>query len=160
MPSEITPFQEYEVDGVGTVLEPLGEPGYRVRLLSGHVTGFAAQSGDPSEANAAADIAYALANPPVQAPTQQEIFDAQLALGYLDAPSGIKLKTIQRAQNRFTSMVTAIELALSVGAKQLTDEETIWDFADEPHVLPIANFRVLMLRYAAHCKAVHAEYSP
>ena len=57
-------FIEYEVPGVGTVIDPQGEPGYRVRLPNGAVTAFPAHSGDPCEANAAADIAHAIANPP------------------------------------------------------------------------------------------------
>ncbi len=57
-------FVEYEVEGVGTVIAPEGEPGYRVRLPSGAVTAFPAVSGEPCEANAAADIAHAIANPP------------------------------------------------------------------------------------------------
>ena len=60
-----TPFEEYEVAGVGIVIAPQGEPGYRVRLPDGQVTAFPAVSGDPSPANAASDIAHALANPPV-----------------------------------------------------------------------------------------------
>lgn len=63
MSTEPTPFAEYEVEGVGTVIDPQGEPGYRVRLPDGRVTGFPAASGDPSEANAAADIAAAIADP-------------------------------------------------------------------------------------------------
>lgn len=58
------PFQEYELPGVGTVIDPQGEPGYRVRLPSGEVTAYPAASGEPSPANAAADIAHAIANPP------------------------------------------------------------------------------------------------
>ncbi len=58
------PFVEYEVVGVGTVLDPEGEPGYRVRLPDGRVTAYPARSGDPCESNAAADIAYAIENPP------------------------------------------------------------------------------------------------
>lgn len=57
-------FVEYEVEGVGIVIAPEGEPGYRVRLPDGRVTAYPALSGEPSEANAAADIAHALANPP------------------------------------------------------------------------------------------------
>jgi hypothetical protein len=62
--SEPTEFQEYEVPGIGTVIDPAGEPGYRVRLPDGQVTAFPAFSGQPSPENAAADIAAAIANPP------------------------------------------------------------------------------------------------
>jgi hypothetical protein len=61
-----TPAFPYTVEVAGItyeVLAPEGEPGYRVRLPDGGVTAFFAHSGDPSPDNAAADIAYALANP-------------------------------------------------------------------------------------------------
>jgi len=64
MSDEQTPFAEYELPGIGTVIDPAGEPGYRVRLPDGQVTAYPAHSGAPSEANAPADIAHALANPP------------------------------------------------------------------------------------------------
>ena len=61
-------FPEYSVTVAGlgtvTVIDPEGEPGSRVRLPNGAVTAFPAHSGDPCEANAAADIAWAIANPP------------------------------------------------------------------------------------------------
>lgn len=61
-------WPEYSVTveplGPVTVIDPEGEPGYRVRLADGRVTAFPAHSGDPSEANAAADIAHAIAHPP------------------------------------------------------------------------------------------------
>jgi hypothetical protein len=72
-------FVEYDVPGVGTVIAPEGEPGYRVRLPSGAVTAFPAHSGEPSEANAAADIAHALANPP-PAPVPQSISRSEFVI--------------------------------------------------------------------------------
>jgi len=72
-------FVEYEVEGVGTVIAPEGEPGYRVRLPSGAVTAFPALSGEPCEDNAAADIAHALANPP-PAPVPASVTRRQLFL--------------------------------------------------------------------------------
>jgi hypothetical protein len=72
-------FAEYEVPGVGTVIAPEGEPGYRVRLPSGAVTAFPALSGEPCEANAAADIAHAMANPPA-APVPSTVTRRQLFL--------------------------------------------------------------------------------
>lgn len=83
-----TPFLEYLVPGVGTVLAPEGEPGYRVRLLSGVVTSLPALSGFPSEANAAADIAHALANPPA-APVPASVTRRQLLVALFTA-TGVK----------------------------------------------------------------------
>jgi hypothetical protein len=68
LPEELPPaepaFTEYEVPGIGTVIDPQGEPGYRVRLPDGQVTAYPAANGTPCEANAAADIAAAIAIPP------------------------------------------------------------------------------------------------
>lgn len=81
-------FVEYEVPGVGTVIAPEGEPGYRVRLPDGRVTAYPAVSGAPSEANAAADIAYAIANPPA-APVPASVTRRQLLLALFRA-TGVK----------------------------------------------------------------------
>ena len=62
-------FNEYTVTVGGetfTVLDLAGENGYRVARRDGSVTAFPALSGDPCEANASADIAAAIANPPPQ----------------------------------------------------------------------------------------------
>jgi len=60
------PFAEYSLEipalGLVTVVDPEGEPGYRVRLPDGQVTAYPAASGEPCEENAAADIAAALAD--------------------------------------------------------------------------------------------------
>jgi hypothetical protein len=67
MNDEPAPFEEYTVEvpnlGTCTVIDPAGEPGYRYRLPDGQVSACSAASGDPCQANAAADIAYALAHP-------------------------------------------------------------------------------------------------
>ena len=65
--SHAAEFAEYKIAvatlGEITVIDPAGEPGYRVRLADGQVTAFAAHSGDPSADNAVADIEHALAHP-------------------------------------------------------------------------------------------------
>jgi hypothetical protein len=76
---EISAFAEYEVAGIGTVIAPEGEPGYRVRLPDGRVTAYPAASGEPCEANAAADIAAAIANSP-PAPVPAEISRAEFII--------------------------------------------------------------------------------
>lgn len=72
MNEDPTPFEEYAVDVAGlgtvTVIDPAGEPGYRYRLPDGQVSACAAASGDPCQANAPADIAYALAHPAAPEP--------------------------------------------------------------------------------------------
>lgn len=67
-PAELA-FLEYPVEGVGMVIDPEGEPGYRVRLPEGapyygQVTAYPAASGAPRPEHAAADIAAAIATPP------------------------------------------------------------------------------------------------
>lgn len=57
-------FNEYYVSGVGTIIDPEGEPGYRVRLENGAVTAYPSLSGEPSEEKAAFEISHAIENPP------------------------------------------------------------------------------------------------
>lgn len=56
-------FVPYEVAGLGTV-EGHDGADYLVRVPSGALHGYRSPSGTPSEALAAEEIAYALANPP------------------------------------------------------------------------------------------------
>lgn len=56
------PFPTYEVAGVGTVIAHDG-PHYIVRTLDGRVCGFRSNSGMPTEADAAADIANPAPDP-------------------------------------------------------------------------------------------------
>ena len=162
-------FQDYtvEVAGIGTctVIDPAGEPGYRVRLPDGapyfgQVTGCAAQSGEASPENAAADIAAELASPRTPPPSQAQIYAAQLAAGYTDEATGIKLKTTEQAQSKFTQGLVLIARALDAG--QLTDESTfsIWDFDNVEHVLTVADYRALILRYGLFCQQLFNVYAP
>lgn len=52
----IPPFPSYEVEGVGTVIAHEGA-NYIVKMLDGRTCGFRSNSGTPTEADAAADIA-------------------------------------------------------------------------------------------------------
>ena len=66
MPDEIElppPFVPYAIAGIGTVVAHTGDT-YEVRAPNGSVYGYRAHSGTPSTENAAADIAFAIANPP------------------------------------------------------------------------------------------------
>lgn len=154
------PFQEYDVPGIGTVIDPAGEPGYRVRLADGRVLGFPANSGTPSPANADADLAWAIAHPTPPVPTRQQVYEAQLAAGYLDSATGLKLKTTEYAQGKFTSQVALLNLALSAGACSPTTPQTIWDFAGQPHTLATSDLLALMLRYGVFCTQLFANYAP
>lgn len=84
----IPPFPAYEVAGVGTVIAHEGA-NYIARTEDGRVIGFAAQSGTPSEANAAADFAWAAAQPQAVAVpasvTQRQLRLQLLAIGVTDA---------------------------------------------------------------------------
>lgn len=154
------PFQEYEVPGVGTVIDPQGEPGYRVRLSDGRVTAYPAQSGDPSQANAATDIAYALANPAPMPLTDVQIYEQQQALGYEDATTGLKLKMTDRARSHFTSQVTLVQVALSAGIINTSTPQHLWDFNDAEQTLSTADFLALMLRYGVAWQTMFATYAP
>src|SRR5689334_21789860 len=72
------PFPVYEVEGIGTVIAHDGEC-YHVRTADGRVIGFRAANGNPSQANAAADIAAAIANPPPP-PVPQVISRAEFVI--------------------------------------------------------------------------------
>jgi hypothetical protein len=89
---EVPAFAEYEVAGVGTVIAPEGEPGYRVRLPGGQVTAYPAHSGEPCEANAAADIAWAIANPPPP-PTPVTVLTPLQILGRMAPEEEVALAT-------------------------------------------------------------------
>ena len=98
-----TPFEEYEVEGVGTVIAPEGEPGYRVRLPDGQVTAFAAVSGAPSSENAAADIAHALANPPAIVVIHKQ--SSRVVLDRLTAQERAALHTARQSSAELDSFV-------------------------------------------------------
>ena len=133
-----TPFEEYEVAGVGTVIDPQGEPGYRVRLPDGQVTAFPAVSGDPSPENAATDIAHAIANPPViptirkqsarvvlERLTTQEratLHTARQSSAELDAfvLKAVSEGAISEADPEFTAAVTALDAAGIIAANRWT----------------------------------------
>jgi hypothetical protein len=127
-------FVEYDVPGIGTVIDPQGEPGYRVRLPDGQVTAYPAASGDPCETNAAADLAHALAHPPAE-PVPQSVTRRQLLL-VLNA-SGVTRAAI-RAQlagneaaliefdeassfDRSHPLVAQLGASLGMGAEQIDD---------------------------------------
>jgi hypothetical protein len=156
---EVPAFAEYEVPGVGTVIDPQGEPGYRVRLPDGQVTAYPAASGNPSEANAASDIATAIATPP-QSLTDQQIYEAQLAPGFSDALTGVRLKCTDSAQSKFTRMLVLLDLAMAAGLMTDATEVEIWDYDDAPQTITVAAFHGLMLRYGVHCKALFDQFAP
>ena len=60
----IPPFPSYEVEGVGTVIAHEGA-NYIVKMLDGRTCGFRSNSGTPTEADAAADIANPAPEPVV-----------------------------------------------------------------------------------------------
>lgn len=107
------PFAEYSltIESLGpvTVIDPAGEPGYRVRLAAGRVTAFPAHSGSPSQANAAADIAHALANPaPPPVPpsvTRRQLLLALNAQGITRAEVRAQLEAIPDATAREAALI-------------------------------------------------------
>ncbi|WP_438482725.1 hypothetical protein [Oleiharenicola lentus] len=115
----------------------------------------------PNEANVESDIASA--QPPPLTPAQ--IYAAQLAVGFLDADTGVKLKTTERARSMFTSQATLIQLALGVlpleaRAPFLASPQQIWDFNDEEQTLSTADLIGLLLRYGQHWQTLFNQYAP
>jgi hypothetical protein len=101
--------------------------------------------------------------PPPPSPrvkTDAEIYADQLAAGYLDPVTGIKLKTTEGAQAKFTSQVTLLQVAIGAGALTTSSPTQLWDFDDNPHTLTVAQAFGLLLRYGLHCQTLFATYGP
>lgn len=115
------PFPEYGVAGVGTVIAH--ESGfYHVRHEDGRVCGYPALSGEPSEQNAAADIAAAIANPVL--PVAAQIQDARVVLSRLtNAETSAIFGSVDPVVIRIRSM------ALAVGAVSSADADAAAGFA-------------------------------
>jgi hypothetical protein len=92
--------------------------------------------------------------------TDEEIYAEHLALGYLDPVTGIKLKTVETAQTKFTSQFTLLSGALQVQAVFPNTPTQVWDFADQPHTLTVEQVLGLLLRYGFHCQTLFANYGP
>lgn len=107
-----------------------------------------------------ATLVAAIENPAAPVFTDEDLYAAALAPGYLDVPTGIRLKTVERAQAKFARMVTLIELALGAGAMTSSSDLVFFDFADQPQTLTVANFKALMLRYGVHCKGLFDDLAP
>jgi hypothetical protein len=97
--------------------------------------------------------------PPVQK-TDAEIYAEHLALGFTDPVTGIKLKTTEGAQAKFTSQATLLQVALGAGAITVASNTQVWDFNDSPHTLTVGAALGLLLRYGLHCQQLFADYGP
>lgn len=113
---------------------------------------------EPSET----DAADALAKPRIPTPqlSDEQIYAEHLAAGYDDPVTGLKLKTVERAQAKFGRMCTLIDLGVSQGVMTSESMVTLFDFNEAPHELTVTAFRALMLRYGLHCKTVFDLYAP
>lgn len=123
--------------------------------------GFEAMTVAGFEAWRAAEIAGGWA-PTVEVaePSEQEIYEAQLAAGYEDATTGIKLKTTERAWQMFSAQVTLIQVALNAQAITTSTPQTFFDFHGQQQALTTGQFIGLMLRYGAHCREIFINYAP
>lgn len=99
---------------------------------------------------------------PVIAPvqTQAEIYETHLDLGYVDAATGIKLKTTESAQAKFAQLVTLLSVALQANAVQPTTTQEFYDFDDAAHTLPISAIIALLMRYGFFCANLFNTYAP
>ena len=84
--------------------------------------------------------------------------DFELAKGYLDAASGIKLKATIEAQARFTSLVTGMQVAEKLGQADNTSTVEITDYDDVPRPMSWIELQILMLRYMVYCKYVESQF--
>lgn len=109
-------------------------------------------------------------------PTQQEcqdalnaedVYQAQIASyadsmtgGYEDADTGIKLKTTQAAQDKFTSLITMLQEGLALGVITNDSNQVIWNYDNQPITLTVLQIRQLLFRYGIYCKTFFDEYAP
>ena len=96
----------------------------------------------------------------VAPPDQAAIWAEQQALGYLDAETGFKLKTTEKAQGDFAAMTTLVMLAMQGGGMSGSTGITFWDFNGEQRPITAGAYLALMFRYGLHCKAMFDEYAP
>lgn len=92
--------------------------------------------------------------------TDDEIFDRMLRLGYVDAETGIKLKTTERATMLFSQLASQLTLGLSIGQTQAADTRNITDFFDAEHELTVSNLCQLLYRYGVYCEQLRHDYAP
>lgn len=90
----------------------------------------------------------------------EQVYLSKQAEGYLDSPTSLKLKTTESAQQKFTSQVTLLQLALASGQITTSSPVELWDYDDEIHTLPLSDFMGLMLRYGFHCNQLFKDYAP
>lgn len=114
--SDTPEFTPYEVPGIGTVTAHEGDT-YCVLVDSGAVYGYKSQSGTPSQALAAAEIAHAIANPPpLPVPVRRQ--DTRIVLDRLTEPERAAL-----FGSTHTGIRTLVAKALATGAIRDDDPE-------------------------------------
>ncbi|HLP26665.1 MAG TPA: hypothetical protein VK477_13375 [Acidobacteriota bacterium] len=114
---------------------------------------------EPSEADAT-DAVTTPRTRPAPVPSDAQIYAEQLALGFTDPVTGLKLKTTEYAIGKFTSAAQLVQLALSLGAIDAAAPQTFWDFTDVERTLPTSDFLALMLRYGVAVKQTFDTYAP
>jgi hypothetical protein len=92
--------------------------------------------------------------------TPQELYEAQLAKGYTDPTTGIKLKTTEHAQAKFGQLATLLSAALSAGAVAPSAPHRIYDFSEAEHNLPTVELMALLLRYGFFCAQLFIDHAP
>jgi len=93
-------------------------------------------------------------------PSPEEIWQNKLAEGYLDVPSGIKLKTTMDAQSLFTSMVALVKEGLDMSALTNDTNVSIWDYNGVEQSMTVLAMRQLLFRYGLYCKSIFDAFKP
>jgi hypothetical protein len=127
-----TPFPEYAVEGVGTVIAHDGDS-YMARTDDGRLIGWRAESGTPTESNAAADFSWSAANPrPAEVPasvTRRQLFLALNASGVTRSAIRAQISTEEglieydeaSTFDRAHPLVAALATALGMTTEQVDD---------------------------------------
>lgn len=156
MPEE-SPFSEYEV-GDYVVLAPEQSDAHRVRKPDGVVIGVPCE--DSTQLLTSEALSDFLANPPAPIPTVEQIWADFLAGTITDVPTGIALKANRSAKADFADMFTLITAAIARGLITEETEQSIWDAANNEHVLPAGDILDLIVRYGFAWQSAFNELAP
>lgn len=85
-------------------------------------------------------------------------YDNALAAGYVDEPTGIKLRADATAQRKFTGQLAVATAAIVFGGAPGTMPMDIWDFDGKPRQLPFNEYLGLVIRLSQWIGAIEARF--
>lgn len=85
-------------------------------------------------------------------------YDNELAKGYLDAETGIKLRADSTAQRKFTSQLLLLRTAVEYATAPTDMPVRLWDYDGNSHEIPFTAYVGLILRYGMYVATVEARF--